>query len=119
MCKWEKGERLPENVCPKKFCFLWSEELNKCSETFGPCKRLFPNENFKDWYEPCEPELERNGLPRLYYINNDSSMEIQIEGCVDVSENPLSVDDFYNKFIEWIESNGWYFGGGINSFMQD
>lgn len=50
-------------------------------------------------------------------LKNDSSMEIQIEGCVDVSENPLPVDDFYNKFIEWIESNGWYFGGGIKSYM--
>lgn len=45
--------------------------------------------------------------------------EIQIEGCVDVGENPISVDEFCDKFIEWIESNGWYFGGGIKPYTEE
>ncbi len=45
--------------------------------------------------------------------------EILIEGCVDVRENPISADEFTDKFIHWIESNGWYFGGGINPFKID
>lgn len=75
MCKWDKGKRPPENVCPKKYCFIWSDELNRCSETFGPCLRLDMNENYQDWYEPCEPELEKDGLPWNYFINEDNADE--------------------------------------------
>lgn len=45
--------------------------------------------------------------------------EIQIEGCIDVSGNPVTVDEFTDKFIEWIEKNGWYFGGGIHLYKED
>lgn len=47
------------------------------------------------------------------------SREIQIEGCVDVIDNPITVDEFHDKFIEWIESNGWYFGGGIKAYSEE
>lgn len=52
-------------------------------------------------------------------MNKGNYMEIQIEGSVDVSENPLSVDEFNDKFIEWIESNSWYFGGGIKPHIEE
>jgi hypothetical protein len=49
----------------------------------------------------------------------DNAKEILIEGCIDVSENPLSEDEFWDKFIEWIESNRWYFGGAIKQCSED
>ena len=38
--------------------------------------------------------------------------EFEINGCVEVPEQ-MTEDEFYNKFIMFIESNGWFFGGGI------
>lgn len=40
-------------------------------------------------------------------------MEIEISGCVIVTENPVSIEAFQLKFCAWLESNGWYFGGGM------
>ena len=60
----------------------------------------------------CEAPYEE-----AYYL--DINREIQIEGCVDVKDNPISADEFCDKFIEWIESNGWYFGGGIKPYAEE
>ena len=38
------------------------------------------------------------------------SKEIEINGCVSI-QNDLTHDEFLEKFINFIESNGWYFGG--------
>lgn len=46
-------------------------------------------------------------------------MEILINGCVDTTDNPITVDEFNDKFIQWIESNGWYFGGGVNEYKTN
>ena len=51
---------------------------------------------------------------RKYFTTKDKSknmIEIGIDGVV---ETPLSRDEFYNKFIDFLEENGSYFGGGIN-----
>jgi hypothetical protein len=45
--------------------------------------------------------------------------ESQIVGYVDIRDNLISVDEFTDKFIQWIESNGWYYGEGINTNKQD
>ena len=45
--------------------------------------------------------------------------EFEINGCVDISENPVSLDEFNDKFIEWIESNGWYFGGVVKPYSEE
>jgi hypothetical protein len=52
-------------------------------------------------------------------IFKDLANEILIDGCVDTSENPISVSDFTDKLIEWIESNHWYFGGEIAEFKEE
>ena len=39
--------------------------------------------------------------------------EIEINGCVSVPEN-CSEDEFWDKFIDFIERNYWSFFGGIN-----
>ena len=47
----------------------WVElEQGGCSCTFGVCTRLDPLAGDRDWYEPCEPALERDGLPWFYFI---------------------------------------------------
>lgn len=43
---------------------------------------------------------------------------IEIHGCVEVPMT-VSEDDFLNKFIEFIEANHWYFGGGINEMEEE
>ena len=43
--------------------------------------------------------------------------EIKIHGCCEVPKN-IPFEEFYDKFIEFVESNGWYFGGGINEFKE-
>lgn len=70
MEKWNKNEKPPIDICPKTFCFLWSEEDNKCDEAFGVCMRAEPGKSDRDWYEPCEPELDKYGLPWYYFIQN-------------------------------------------------
>ena len=44
--------------------------------------------------------------------------EIKIDGCCSVQDD-VTVDQFWDKFIEFIESNGWYFGGGINEYNEE
>ena len=39
-----------------------------CSCTSGVCTRLDPVAGGRDWYEPCGPDLERDGLPWFYFI---------------------------------------------------
>ena len=38
--------------------------------------------------------------------------EIEINGCVEIPAD-MEADDFISKFIQWIEENGWSFGGGF------
>ena len=41
-----------------------------------------------------------------------TSKEIEINGCISVPEN-CTEDEVLDKFINFIESNHWYFGGGV------
>ena len=43
--------------------------------------------------------------------------EIEINGCIEIPPE-LSFDDFYDKFIAFIESNNWYYGGGMNEIVD-
>jgi uncharacterized protein YggL (DUF469 family) len=43
--------------------------------------------------------------------------EFEISGCVEVPSK-VTEDEFWKKFIEFVESNGWSFGGGIKE-IQD
>lgn len=44
---------------------------------------------------------------------------ISIDGLIDVSENPISTLDLSDKFIEFIEANNWYFGGGMSYYTEE
>lgn len=43
--------------------------------------------------------------------------EIEIQGCVTVSES-VSMDNFVDKFIAFIEENRWSFGGGYRTIID-
>lgn len=43
--------------------------------------------------------------------------EFEISGCISVPKE-TTYDSFYEKFIEFIESNNWSFGGGINEIID-
>lgn len=43
--------------------------------------------------------------------------EIEIQGCVEIPES-LKFDEFYDKFIAFIEANSWSFGGGMNEIID-
>ena len=43
--------------------------------------------------------------------------EIEIEGCLNVPTK-VSLDDVVDEFLAFIESHGWYFGGGFNEFKD-
>ncbi|WMM26095.1 hypothetical protein RBU61_05305 [Tissierella sp. MB52-C2] len=43
--------------------------------------------------------------------------EFEIAGAVSVPEE-LSYDEFWHTFINFIESNNWSFGGGINEIID-
>jgi hypothetical protein len=60
-------------LCPEKYCFLWDDEENKCDEcykeldSFSDCiRRNIQGTN--DFYEPCEPYLEKDKLPINYFV---------------------------------------------------
>jgi hypothetical protein len=72
--KWNKLEKPPTSICPREFCFLWSEEDEKCDGSFGECCRNANNTGARDLYEPCEPELEKCGLPWFYFIPDTSML---------------------------------------------
>ncbi|MHC6180940.1 hypothetical protein ACYUJ6_13990 [Clostridium sp. JNZ X4-2] len=62
----------------------------------------------------------RKADDRIFYAldqNEDgefiNTKEIEIDGCVSVPEN-CSKDEFWDKFIDFIERNYGFFDGGIN-----
>lgn len=45
-------------------------------------------------------------------------MGIEINGCFEV-ENNVDLNSFSEKFIDFLESDGWYFGGIIDKYNED
>ena len=43
--------------------------------------------------------------------------EIEIGGCITVPKD-ISADAVIDAFIDWVESNGWYFGGGFKEIVD-
>lgn len=50
--------------------------------------------------------------------NFDDYYEIEINGCVTLPKI-VTEEHFNEQFIDFIESNHWYFGGGINIVEED
>ena len=75
MNNWKVNEKPPENICPRNFCFLWSEDEGQCRSPFGICKRFDAHKSEMDFYEPCEPELQKHNLPWFYFISNPKNLD--------------------------------------------
>lgn len=43
--------------------------------------------------------------------------EIEIIGCVEIPPD-MTIDEFTDAFLEFIESQKWYFGGGFNEIVD-
>lgn len=43
--------------------------------------------------------------------------EIEIQGCIEIPPE-ISQDEVLDKFIEFIEANGWSFGGGVRTIVD-
>ena len=61
------------------------------------------------WYN----RLEKLGFEEVLFVIK----EIEIHGCVTVREE-VSMDDFVDKFIAFIEENRWCFGGGYRTIID-
>ena len=46
------------------------------------------------------------------------SKEIEIGGCIEVPDE-ISADDVLDEFIVFIESKGWYLGGGVHEITDE
>lgn len=43
---------------------------------------------------------------------------VEINGCIEISET-IDADFVIDKFLSFIESNGWTFGGGFQTIIDD
>lgn len=59
--------------CPGRFCFN-GHPTRGCMNPFGSCSREHSFGGDTDWYEPCEPELCKAGLPWFYYIPSTKTL---------------------------------------------
>jgi hypothetical protein len=44
--------------------------------------------------------------------------EFEINGCIEVQPE-ITEDEFWSIFIDFVESKGWSFGGGISEIHED
>ena len=44
--------------------------------------------------------------------------EIEIGGCITVPKE-IEADTVIDAFIHWVESNGWFFGGGFRELSLE
>ena len=43
---------------------------------------------------------------------------VEIGGCIEIPAN-VETDFVIDKFIEFVENNGWMFGGGFQTIIDD
>ena len=43
--------------------------------------------------------------------------EIEINGCVEIPPD-MTMDEFWEEFIRFVESKGWSFGGGLREIVD-
>ncbi len=46
------------------------------------------------------------------------SKEIEIGGCIEVPDE-ITVDEVCDTFIAFVESKGWFFGGGFHEVSDE
>jgi hypothetical protein len=94
--KIDPAKRPDPRRCPERCCFNWVEQGDSFAPGFFPdlksalsnvrraevghcglvgfasCCRLPESPGDVDLYEPCEPELERAGLPWFFFVSRPS-----------------------------------------------
>jgi hypothetical protein len=56
---------------------------------------------------------------RIYYLYRRDTLanrDIEISGVVSID---CGLDEFLDRFIEWVESNGWSFCGGAKEITEE
>ncbi len=43
--------------------------------------------------------------------------EIEINGCIEIPPE-MTMDEFADAFLKFIESKGWHFGGGFDEIVD-
>jgi len=102
LMSWDKHRKPPADACPEGYCFHWippggaadysgneyvsvDEALTArsdwtefptggCGCRFGACTRSHVSDDARDWYEPNEPALQKDGLPWFYFIPCSESL---------------------------------------------
>ncbi len=49
---------------------------------------------------------------------NEMNKLVEIGGCIEIPFN-VETDFVIDKFIEFVENNGWTFGGGFQTIIDD
>jgi len=69
--------------------------------------------------------IQLDGIYKMYFENEYrvnlkriKENHIEINGVIDVCENSITINDFHNKFIKWVESNKWQFIGDVKSTVK-
>ncbi|WP_220215022.1 MULTISPECIES: hypothetical protein [Thermoactinomyces] len=62
-------------------------------------------------------------MARRRWTDTDKKKQIGVlvDGCVfanDQNQN-VDLDEFVDAFLEWVESKGWHFGGGVRQVDED
>ncbi|GHU36978.1 hypothetical protein FACS1894193_11540 [Bacilli bacterium] len=51
-------------------------------------------------------------------FDKNGAYEVELQGCVYCETENLTADGFLDKFISFVEENGWYFGGGTKQIID-
>ncbi|MEK5232774.1 hypothetical protein MHB42_13485 [Lysinibacillus sp. FSL K6-0232] len=73
----------------------------------------------KDRYENRLNRIKQDIKDESSNSEEKKQVGIEINGCVFANNGDIDLDDFLDKFIEFIEENGWHFGGGTNHVDED
>jgi hypothetical protein len=54
-------------------------------------------------------------------MDKKNQIGVLIDGCVFANDRNRNVDldAFLDAFLEWVELNGWHFGGGVRQVDED
>lgn len=44
---------------------------------------------------------------------------LRIEGVIEFPRGGMTVSEFNDRFIKWVNSQGWYFGGIVRALKED
>ena len=115
--------------------FAWGRQCEICGRVDSTYKSSYWNPKefqvtgeglYGEWRNICLTEIHRKypeytimTLENAKWVERRCAVrkEFEIQGCIEVPPE-VTEDEFWNAFIEFVESKGWAFGGGIQE-IQD